>query len=78
MTPLELAANIKGRFGDLLDSPSEFRGEATLCLRDAERIAEICQYAKDACGCNLLLDITGIDQYGEDPRWTVVYRTLRA
>ena len=73
MTPLELAENIKSRFGEQLAGPVEFRGEATLTLRDPERIEEVCHWAKHECGCNLLLDITGIDNYGEDPRWTIVY-----
>ena len=73
MTPLELAKEIKGRFGELLDGPVQFRGEATLMLRDAERIGEVCERARNEWGCNLLLDITGIDNYGEEPRWTVVY-----
>jgi NADH-quinone oxidoreductase subunit C len=33
----------------------------------------VCDLARKECGCNLLLDITGIDNYGDDPRWTVVY-----
>jgi NADH-quinone oxidoreductase subunit C len=73
MTPLDLAAQIKHRFGELLDGPTEFRGEATLGVLDPERIEEICRCAKQDHGFNLLLDITGIDQLGEDPRWSVVY-----
>jgi NADH-quinone oxidoreductase subunit C len=73
MTPIELAENIKSRFGGLLDGPAEFRGEATLTLRDAERIREVCEVAKRECGCDLLLDITGVDNDEEAPRWTVVY-----
>jgi NADH-quinone oxidoreductase subunit C len=73
MTPLELAENFKSRFGEHLVGPVEFRGEATLTLPDAERIEEVCRWAKHEGGCNLLLDITGIDNYGEDPRWTIVY-----
>ena len=73
MTPLELAENIKSRFGEQLVGPVEFRGEVTLTLRDPERIEEVCRWAKHDCGCNLLLDITGIDNYGDDPRWTMVY-----
>jgi NADH-quinone oxidoreductase subunit C len=73
MTPFELAETFKGPFGELLEGPVAFRGEATLTVRDAEQIGEVCQRAKQEWGCNLLLDITGIDNYGEDPRWTVVY-----
>ncbi len=73
MTPLDFATQLKAKFGDLLSEPAELRGEATLVVADAERIAEVCEFAKKSLGFNLLLDITGIDNYGEDPRWTVVY-----
>jgi NADH-quinone oxidoreductase subunit C len=70
---LELANQLKAKFGELLSAPTEFRGEVTLKLADAARIAEVCAYAKEFLSYDLLLDITSIDNYGEDPRWTVVY-----
>lgn len=73
MAALDLAQQLKAKFGDLLSEPGEFRGEITLIVADAERITEICEFAKKALGFNMLTDITGIDNYGEDPRWTVVY-----
>ncbi len=73
MNAPELARQLRARFGDVLSEPSEFRGEVTLTLGDAERIAEVCAFAKQALGFNFLLDITSIDNYGEEPRWTFVY-----
>ncbi len=73
MSALDLANQLKAKFGDLLSEPAEFRGEATLIVADAERITEVCEFAKKSLGFNMLTDITGIDNYGEDPRWTVVY-----
>jgi len=73
MSALDSANQLKAKFGDLLSGPVEFRGEASLVVTDAERIVEVCEFAKKSLGFNLLLDITGIDNYGEDPRWTVVY-----
>jgi NADH-quinone oxidoreductase subunit C len=73
MTAPELAQKLKAQFGNLLSEPAEFRGEITLKLADVERIAEVCGFAKCELACNFLMDITSVDNYGEDPRWTVVY-----
>jgi len=73
MTALELAQQLKTRFGDLIADPVQFRGEVTLTVADPERIAEVCAVAKGELGFNFLLDITSIDNYGQEPRWTVVY-----
>jgi NADH-quinone oxidoreductase subunit C len=72
-TSLELAGQLREKFGDLISEPLEFRGEVTVTVSDAERIAEVCGHAKTALGFDLLLDLSSIDNYGEDPRWTVVY-----
>ena len=73
MTALEPAQKLKARFGDLISEPAEFRGEITVKLADAERIAEVCGFAKTELGFNYLVDISSVDNYGDDPRWTVVY-----
>jgi len=73
MIPPELAQKLKAQFGELLSEPAEFRGEITLEVADAERIAEVCGFAKRALGCDFLLDLTSVDNYGAEPRWTVVY-----
>jgi len=73
MASFELAQQLQARFANVLTGPVEFRGEATIKLADAARISEVCAFAKDSLSYDLLLDITSIDNYGEDPRWTVVY-----
>ena len=73
MSALELAQQLKSRFGDLISEPKEFRGEITVQLSDAERVAEVCHAARKDLGFDFLLDISSIDNYGSDPRWTVVY-----
>lgn len=73
MGAIELAQKLKTRFGDLLSEPTEFRGEVTLKVLDAEKIAEVCSYAKQELGFDYLVDLSSVDNYGEDPRWTVVY-----
>jgi NADH-quinone oxidoreductase subunit C len=76
VTALEFANKIKAKFGDLISEPTEFRGEIAITLADAEKIADVCQYAK-SIGLDYLVDICSLDNYGNDPRWTVVYH-LRA
>jgi NADH-quinone oxidoreductase subunit C len=72
MTPQKLAELLKSRYSELVSAPTEFRGEVTVQVADAERMPEVCAYAK-RLGCDFLLDITSLDNYGEDPRWTIVY-----
>ena len=73
MSALESANKIKAKFGDLISEPTEFRGEITLKLADAEKIFDVCQFAKRSLGFDYLVDICSVDNYGEDPRWTVIY-----
>jgi len=70
---LEFTQKIKARFGDLITEPAEFRGEVTLKIADAEKIADVCRYAKNNLDFDYLVDISSVDNYGDDPRWTVVY-----
>ena len=51
---------------------TEFRDETTLLVERAD-IHEICRFAKDELGYTYLLDISGVDNFGEDPRFAVVY-----
>jgi NADH-quinone oxidoreductase subunit C len=77
VSALESAQKIKAKFGDLISEPAEFRGEITVSLADAEQILPVCEFAKKEMGFNYLVDISSIDNYGDQPRWTVVYH-LRA
>jgi NADH-quinone oxidoreductase subunit C len=70
---LDSAQSLKAKFGDLISGPAEFRGEITLHIADAERMAEVCAFAKSDLGFDYLVDLSSLDHYGEDPRWTVVY-----
>jgi NADH-quinone oxidoreductase subunit C len=73
VTPNDLASQLAARFGNAVGSPVEFRGEVTVPVTDAERIAEVCLFARDTLDCDFLLDVTGVDNYGQDPRWAVSY-----
>jgi NADH-quinone oxidoreductase subunit C len=73
MTALDLANQLRARFGDLLSEPAEFRGEISLTLAEAGRIVEVCTCARQELGFDYLVDISSVDNYGDDPRWMVVY-----
>jgi NADH-quinone oxidoreductase subunit C len=73
MNSSDLASQLCGQFPESLGKPLEFRGEITLEVLDPEKIVEICKHAKHALGFDFLLDIASVDDYGDDPRWTIVY-----
>jgi NADH-quinone oxidoreductase subunit C len=70
---LESAHRIKAKFGDLISESAEFRGEITVKLTDADQITAVCEFANKKLGFNYLVDISSLDNYGDDPRWTVIY-----
>jgi NADH-quinone oxidoreductase subunit C len=63
-------AAIEGRFA--VAKKTEFRGETTLEV-ERERILEIAQFCKDSLGFTYLIDISGVDNFGDEPRFEVVY-----
>ena len=73
MSALESANQLKAKFGDLISEPAEFRGEISVQLADAGKIFEAALFAKQTLGYDFLVDITSVDNYGEDPRWTLIY-----
>ena len=73
MTANQLAKTLKQQFKGIVSGPVEFRGELTLEVLDASRIAEVCQFAKAELGFDFLVDLTTIDNHEETPRWTAVY-----
>jgi NADH-quinone oxidoreductase subunit C len=73
MTSLELAQELKTRFADQLLGPSEFRAEITLQIVNPQRVTDVCAFAKKELGFDYLVDISSVDNYGDDPRWSVVY-----
>jgi NADH-quinone oxidoreductase subunit C len=73
MSAKDLALKLREKFGEVVSEPTEFRGEMTVVVSDAERIAAVCGFAKKELGFNYLVDLSPVDNYGDDPRFTVVY-----
>ena len=72
-TTVELVAKLRDQFGELVSAPVEFRGEWTVQVLDAGRIAEVCAFAKNSLGFDYLVDLSAVDNMGDDPRFAVVY-----
>jgi len=51
---------------------NEFRGETTLMV-ERTAIADLARFAKEELGYTYLVDISGMDHFGEEPRFEVVY-----
>lgn len=64
---------LKKAFPKVAAEATEFRGEWTLPILDSGRIVEVCQFAKTELGFDYLVDISSVDNYGEDPRFELVY-----
>jgi NADH-quinone oxidoreductase subunit C len=60
---------LQGKFKVL--AKTEFRGETTFRV-ERGALKEICRFAKDL-GYSYLLDVSGVDNFGEDPRFEVAY-----
>ena len=73
MPALDYAEKICAQFPGGFDRPVSFRDEVTLKLTDAERIAEVCRHAKTQLRFDYLVDVSSVDHYGDDPRFTIVY-----
>jgi NADH-quinone oxidoreductase subunit C len=69
-SPKAAISSLESKFKVL--EKKEFRGETTLTV-DPKLIAEIASHAKAELGFDMLLDIAGVDQFGVDPRFELVY-----
>jgi NADH-quinone oxidoreductase subunit C len=63
-------AALEGKFSIL--SKREFRGETALTVQ-REDILEICRFCKESLGFDYLIDVSSVDNFGEEPRFEMVY-----
>ncbi|MEA3187991.1 MAG: NADH-quinone oxidoreductase subunit [Chthoniobacter sp.] len=70
MTLAEAAAAIGAKFS--LKSRAEFRGETTIIIERAD-IQALCRFCKNDLGFDYLLDISSVDNFGDEPRFEMVY-----
>ena len=72
MTPQEIFDSLGHAFGERLQHKTEFRGETTYTIA-ASDLREIAKFCRDEISFDYLLDITSIDNFGEEPRFEIVY-----
>ncbi len=71
--PSRSALLLREAFSAVASGPEVFRGESTLEILDAQWIERVCREARQALQFDYLVDITGVDNLGEDPRFALVY-----
>jgi len=65
---------IEGKFTVL--KKTEFRGETTLTV-EASAIKEVARLCRDELGFSFLLDVSGVDHFGDEPRFEIAYELYR-
>jgi NADH-quinone oxidoreductase subunit C len=69
-SPKAAIASIESQFKVL--SKVEFRGETSLTVQ-VDEIARLSLFCRDQLGFDYLLDLSGVDHFGDEPRYEVVY-----
>jgi NADH-quinone oxidoreductase subunit C len=72
MTPAEAFASLSKSLGERIQSKTEFRDETT-CTIAASDLREVAKVCRDNLSFDYLIDITSIDNFGEEPRFELVY-----
>jgi NADH-quinone oxidoreductase subunit C len=72
MIPQEICESLGQAFGEKLQHRTEFRGETTYAIA-ASDLREIAKFCCAQLSFDYLLDITSIDNFGEEPRFEIVY-----
>jgi NADH-quinone oxidoreductase subunit C len=72
MTGPELFDSVGQLLGSKLHSRFEFRGETTYVIA-AEDLREVGKFCRDDLSFDYLIDITSVDNSGQEPRFEIVY-----
>lgn len=72
MTGQDLLASLGELLGGKLQEKTEFRGESTFVILPAD-LREVAKFCKDELSFDYLIDITSVDNFGEEPRFEIVY-----
>jgi NADH-quinone oxidoreductase subunit C len=72
MSSPELLTLFRERFAPKIIDERQFRGETTF-VSDAAALREIARFCRDQLSFDYLLDITSVDNFGDEPRFEIVY-----
>src|SRR5438046_3041812 len=72
MTAAELLVSVEKTLREKLQRKIEFRGETTFVILPTD-LRETAKFCLDELGLDYLLDITSVDNFGEEPRFEIVY-----
>jgi NADH-quinone oxidoreductase subunit C len=72
MTGPELLLSLGQLLGTKIQEKVEFRGETTFTIL-ASDLREIARLSRDDLSFDYLLDITSVDNFGQEPRFEIVY-----
>lgn len=70
MSIADSVAQLEARFR--IVAKTEFRGETTLVIQ-REEIEPVCRFCKEQLGFDYLVDVAAVDNFGEEPRFEMVY-----
>ena len=72
MTGEELLDSLSKSFGEKIQHQTEFRGETTFTI-SAGDLRETGKFCRNELSFDYLLDVTSIDNFGEEARFEIVY-----
>jgi NADH-quinone oxidoreductase subunit C len=72
MTREELLASLEKSLAEKIQNKTEFRSETTYTISSSD-LHEIAKFCRDELSFDYLIDITSIDNFGEEPRFEIVY-----
>jgi NADH-quinone oxidoreductase subunit C len=72
MTGPELLTSLTQLLGPKLQEKIEFRGESTFVILPGD-LRDVAQFCRDELSLDYLIDISSVDNFGEEPRFEIVY-----
>src|SRR2546430_15175683 len=72
MTGQQLLDSLGKLFGPKLQQKTEFRGETTYTILPQD-LREVAKFCRDELSFDYLIDITSVDNFGDEPRFEIVY-----